>query len=172
MIFLGLGTSASNGPPNVMEKTYVRVYGQARHDDKKPFIVAFKIIPILNPNEVIMHHLEVIHDSLVLEHRKKDSLCGRTEPIGAGAGAGGYLSGDGNNGNSFVPGFNDLQKIVMNLITEKSRTNEAGIHVNEVCAALSRSASKEKILKTIDFLAQEGHIFSTTDEFTFKSTDY
>jgi len=158
-------------PPPIMEKTWVRVTGQSRYDDKKPFIVAFRVEPILDPNEIYMHFLEVIADSMVLQKRKIESL--------SSGGAGGVMNESRSMaapttgisvGGSHMQGFSAIQKTVLNLITKMSEQSSAGIHRSEIMGSVP-GVNAADISKAIDFLANEGHIFSTTDEDTFKSTD-
>ena len=49
-----------------MENTYVRVCGTVRSFGGKKSVVAFKIVPITDPNELTYHLLEVIHSHAAL----------------------------------------------------------------------------------------------------------
>ncbi len=152
-------------PPPIMEKTYIRVIGQARYDDKKPFIVAFRIEPILDPNDIYAHFLEVISDSMVMQRRKNDTISGTSEQInGSGYGLGAVESGP-----RIMQGFNDIQKTVLNLISKNNQSN-AGMGRHDIITSIP-GVTPKIINDAINFLAQEGHIFSTTDEDTFKATD-
>jgi len=119
-----------------MEKTYIRVIGQARYDDKKPFIVAFRVEPILDPNEIYMHFLEVISDSMVMQRRKNDTLSGVTEPMQTNN----HYSQNGANTDSFAPrlmqGFSDIQKTVLNLINKSSDQFSAGMKRQDIIKSI------------------------------------
>ena len=58
--------SGDDGNPNertvlVRENTYVRIYGHVRSFNNKRSIVAFKIQPVTDMNELTNHLLETIH---------------------------------------------------------------------------------------------------------------
>ncbi|CAG2105392.1 unnamed protein product [Medioppia subpectinata] len=159
-------------PPPVMEKTYVRVIGQSRYDDNKPFIVAFRVEPILDPNEIYLHFLEVIADSIVLQKRKIQSLShsGASEAMDTRAAhSTPGLGGGGGGGGNHLQGFSNVQKTILNMI-KQSDESSAGVHRSAIIGSIPGVSSHE-ISTAINFLANEGHIFSTTDEDTFKSTD-
>ena len=50
----------------VRENTYVRMYGHIRGFGGKTNVVAFRVTPLLDMNELTMHLLEVIHSTLYL----------------------------------------------------------------------------------------------------------
>src|SRR5690348_1918471 len=99
-------------PPNVTENQYIRVLGQPRYDDRKPFIVGFRIETISDPNEIYMHFLEVITDSLVLQRRKVETLSNTTLNTGFND----RSMNVSNEGTRLVQGFTEIQKTVLNLI--------------------------------------------------------
>ena len=153
-----------------MEETYIRVIGQARYDDRKPFIVAFRIEEIADPNEIYMHFLEVISDSLILQRRKMATLSSSGAPSAAVDMNQSCANTPMDTGRGMMQGFSEIQKTVLNMINQKSDQSSAGIHRNEIIQSIP-GVNPRDINKAIDFLANEGHIFSTTDEDTYKSTD-
>lgn len=157
-------------PPPVMEDTYIRVIGQARYDDKKPFIVAFRIEEISDPNEIYMHFLEVISDSLILQRRKTATLSSSVSPQPSSDTIQHRGSAAIDTGRGMMQGFSEIQKTVLNMINQKSDQSSAGIHRDDIIKSLPGVNPKD-VNKAIEFLANEGHVFSTTDEDTFKSTD-
>lgn len=54
------------------ENTYVRVCGHVRSFGGKRSIVAFKMAPVADMNEVTCHILEVIHSHVMLS---QDNVC-------------------------------------------------------------------------------------------------
>ncbi|XP_054162033.1 replication protein A 32 kDa subunit-like [Oppia nitens] len=153
-------------PPPISEKTYVRVIGQSRYDDKKPFIVAFRVEPITDPNEIYMHFLEVITDSIVLQRRKNETL---SASMNNSMDTNSFSMNNSTINAAHMQGFTPIQKTVLNLIS-KADPMSAGITRQEIMSSIPAVGPNE-ITKAIDFLANEGHIFSTTDEDTFKATD-
>lgn len=149
-----------------MERTYIRVIGQARFDDKKPFIVAFRVEPIVDPNEIYCHFLQVIHDSLFLEKRLNVNLNRR--PDGAMDTSASLFDQDNSR---MANGFNEIQRSVLNILNKHGRDTQYGLKRYEIKSYLP-SVNSSIVDEAISFLVNEGHIFSTTDEDTFKSTDY
>ncbi|KAI0224681.1 Replication protein A 32 kDa subunit-B [Lamellibrachia satsuma] len=48
------------------ENTYVRMYGHIRGFGGKTSVVAFRVVPLVDMNELTMHLLEVMHSHMVL----------------------------------------------------------------------------------------------------------
>ena len=48
------------------ENTYVRLYGHMRAFGGKTSVVAFRVVPVVDMNELTMHLLEVMHSQMVL----------------------------------------------------------------------------------------------------------
>lgn len=144
-----------------MERTYIRVIGQARYDEIKPFIVAYRIETIQDPNDIYVHFLHVIHDSFYLENRMKDTNMEKS-------------NGSMNGFNEMAPklsGFSEIQNMVLNILHKYGRESAYGLKRFEIRNYLS-GVNHKAIDDAINFLVNEGHIFSTTDDDTFKSTDY
>jgi len=158
--------------PTIIEDTYVRISGQPRFQPTLPmFIVAFKMIPITDYNEITVHLLEVMYTSLVLEKRKKDVQAGRVAPavVGSMTGGGFGAQSGGQAGQQLrAPGMNEGQRIV--LATIKSCTSPEGIGLQQIIDS-NRSLSKDVIKKVVDFLANEGHVYTTIDDEHYKATD-
>ena len=153
----------------VLENQYIRVMGQPRYDDKKPFIVAFRIETIADPNYIYLHFLEVISDSLILQRRKIETLSNSVNSEVTNISMTSSASHDMSS-TRVMQGFTEIQKTVLNLINQKSNQSTTGIKRQEIISSIPGVGAKE-IGKAIDFLATEGHIFSTVDEDTFRSTD-
>lgn len=153
-----------------MEHTYVRVIGQARFDERKPFIVAFKIEPITNPNEIGLHFLEVISDSLILEKRKNHTLnmmksSGNTSHMDT------TNAFSDQNSTAVMSGFNEVQRAVLDVLNKYGRESTYGLKRFEIHNFMT-GTNKNLINEAITFLVNEGHIFSTADDDTFQSTDF
>ena len=52
------------------ENTYVRVFGHVRAFNNKRNVVAFKVVPLMDMNELTTHLLEVVHSHLALTKRQ------------------------------------------------------------------------------------------------------
>ena len=147
-----------------MENTYIRVFGQARHQDVKPFIMAFKVEPVVNPNAIYEHLLSVIYDSKILEMRKKASMLMETnESMEA-------MNGFMPSANGAMSGFTDVQRRVLDVMKKYGATSPLGLTRNEIKNHLI-GVTASAISEAIDVLVNEGHMFTTSDDDTFKATD-
>merc|ERR1712070_110582 len=65
-------------------------------------------------------------------------------------------------------GFTPEQKMVLNEISACG--DDAGASVSTIAGALSGKMSETKIRDTIEWLSNEGHVYSTIDDDHFRST--
>jgi replication factor A2 len=171
-MYVDMETDAKMLEPN----QYVRVVGNIRViNSGEMSVVGFQVMPITDFNEITFHNLEALSTHL------------RNTKGPAGGNAGGQQGGNmqqqqqmGNNnmnnanvinanGNSGGNGGGDsVQDQVMNIFNQDNSA-DAGTHVDQVCQQLS-SIPRADILKAIEFLSDEGHLYSTIDEEHFKST--
>jgi len=165
---------------------YVRVVGNVRPYQNQKSIVAFQLIPIVDFNELTCHLLEVIHCHLVntkgplppassssssspsSSSSSSSSSLSQVNSGSGGTGGGaigetGIAAADGTN-------FSPLQQAVLEIYEQKSGQSDAGIPVSEVCARLNTFAPAD-VRAAIDFLTDEGHLYSTIDEEHYKSTN-
>ncbi|KAI3361218.1 hypothetical protein L3Q82_013411 [Scortum barcoo] len=152
--------------------TYVKVSGNLRSFQNHRSVVAFSVRPLEDMNEITSHMLEVVQAHLVLNKLQS-----------GGGGGGGGTSGNnipmsgpdtGSLGVSY-PGVNDIthglsanQNQVLRLI--RSCPDPQGISIQDLKQRLS-GISLAVIKQAVEFLSNEGHIFSTIDEDHYKSTD-
>ncbi|XP_029644393.1 replication protein A 32 kDa subunit isoform X2 [Octopus sinensis] len=141
---------------SLAEKTYVRVSGHIRLVEGKRSIVAFKIIPLTDINELTVHILEVIHSHLM--YNSNAHLNGEKAA----------LTNDYDTSSVGIPGLGHLHNQVHQII--KSCTTEEGCSIDEVIQKL-RGVPEQSVKDVINFLSGEGHIYSTISENYFKITD-
>jgi len=169
------------------EQMYVRVIGNYRVFNGNVNVIGFQLIPVTDFNEITFHMLQVISCHL------KNTKGAAAQQQSGGMGVGGNqlnFSSPGqavNNNNNFaaggmgggaaaqqqggvdpLTGFNDVQRQVIGIFNQDK--SDAGIHIDRVCQALPH-IPKPEIMKTIEFMSNEGHLYSTIDEHHFKSTD-
>lgn len=162
--------------------TYVKVSGNLRSFQNNRSLVAFRIRPLEDMNEIISHMLEVVNAHMQLSKPQATtgsgvsvvtpvsvsnmgSGGGMTTMSGGGGGGGGMYGGS----NSVISnGLNPNQNQVLCLI--KSCPEPQGISIQELKQRLS-GMNINVIRQVVDFLSNEGHIFSTIDEDHFRSTD-
>ncbi len=58
----------------IHENTYVRVHGHVRAFGGKRSVVAFRVSPVVDMNEMTTHLLEVIHAHVHLTHRSSTPM--------------------------------------------------------------------------------------------------
>ncbi|XP_073341063.1 replication protein A 32 kDa subunit [Pagrus major] len=153
--------------------TYVKVSGNLRSFQNHRSVVAFSVRPLEDMNEITSHMLEVVQAHMALG-----------KPQSTSGGVGGRMSsndtamsrsGMDNKGGSYE-GANDMtnnglsanQNQVLSLI--RSCPDAQGISIQDLKQRLS-GISLTVIKQAVEFLSNEGHIFSTIDEDHYKSTD-
>ncbi|GAA6220375.1 replication protein A 32 kDa subunit [Lates japonicus] len=152
--------------------TYVKVSGNLRSFQNHRSVVAFSVRPLEDMNEITSHMLEVVQAHMVLGKPQSMSAAGG----GTSSNVAPMLrSGTDNTGGSYA-GANDIvnnglsanQNQVLSLI--RSCQDAQGISIQDLKQRLS-GMSLAVIKQAVEFLSNEGHIFSTIDEDHFKSTD-
>ncbi|XP_026782468.2 replication protein A 32 kDa subunit [Pangasianodon hypophthalmus] len=153
--------------------TYVKVSGNLRSFQNNRSLVAFSVRPLEDMNEITSHMLEVVQAHMLLSKPQtmmggggmNSSMVPMTRPGLGGMGMSGGYSGANSMANN---GLNPNQNQVLCLI--KSCPEPQGISIQELKQRLS-GMSMTIIRQVVDFLSNEGHIFSTIDEDHFRSTD-
>ncbi|RVW52330.1 Replication protein A 32 kDa subunit A [Vitis vinifera] len=149
---------------------YVRLNGHLRSSGGNRQLVAFSVRPVTNFDEIAFHFIEVIH--LHLKNSKtrlpSDAL---TQPLSASVKteSTGYQTPSSQLSAQSVDGVNGLDQMVLDYLQQPSNYDrEKGIHRDELSQQLK--ISTEKIMESIRTLEEEGLIYSTIDEFHYKST--
>ncbi|XP_060778140.1 replication protein A 32 kDa subunit isoform X2 [Neoarius graeffei] len=154
--------------------TYVKVSGNLRSFQNNRSLVAFSVRPLEDMNEITSHMLEVVQAHMLLSKPQNmmgggggmsSSMVPMSRPGLGGMGMSGGYSGASAMANN---GLNPSQNQVLCLI--KSCPEPQGISMQELKQRLS-GMSMTVIRQVVDFLSNEGHIFSTIDEDHFRSTD-
>ncbi|XP_041359502.1 replication protein A 32 kDa subunit-like [Gigantopelta aegis] len=140
------------------ENTYVRVCGHVRSFAGKRSVVAFRIMPITDMNELTCHLLEVIqaHITLSAPQQSLNSDSGPTR-----------MDTNVNTGGT-IPGLSPLQSQLQLII--KNNPSDTGASIHDICKEL-RNISGKEIRDAVEFLSSEGHIYSTIDDDHYKATD-
>ncbi|XP_024123361.1 replication protein A 32 kDa subunit isoform X2 [Oryzias melastigma] len=148
--------------------TYVKVSGNLRIFQNRKSMVAFRIRALEDMNEITSHMLEVVHAHMALSKPQNTSVGGMM----AGSASKAMIGGMGGS----YPGANDMvnnglsanQNQVLSLI--RGCPDQQGISIHDLKQRLG-GMSVAVIKQAVEFLSNEGHIFSTIDEDHFKSTD-
>lgn len=150
------------------EDTYVRVYGFIKVDDRKQkTICAFSINRVVDFNEITYHHLSVIHAKLSLQKAAANEISPQTGgrmQFGSNS-----FSGQGEFGQSIDgSGMSRIQYQVLEIISSANSTE--GMGMNQIRQRL-RGTPEPDIRDAVEFLSNEGHIYSTIDDDHFRSTN-
>eukprot|EP01134_Creolimax_fragrantissima_P000999 CFRG0999T1 len=169
------------------EDTYVRVVGHINEFMEKRRIRAAHIAVVDDFNEITFHMLEVVQCHLKNTnvkpeqngHQAVNSTTGYAMPnynsannapihnssYGGMAG----VSGPASTGYGGEDLETPVQREVLNAIKSTGDTT-IGVHIDALCTQLPKY-SAAAIKETIDYLSNEGHIYSTINEDHFLSTD-
>uniref|UniRef100_G3MPX1 Replication protein A C-terminal domain-containing protein n=2 Tax=Amblyomma TaxID=6942 RepID=G3MPX1_AMBMU len=145
---------------HLVEGSYVRVVGPVRSVDGKRQLKAFKVFPVTDLNELTLHLAEVVYANMALRVGFASTSM-KHEPMDTSSNS--FLGGAVSN-----LGLNQQQKLVYEVIREC--TTNIGISFNEICSKL-KSLSNNSVRDVVEFLANEGHIFTTMDDEHYKATD-
>lgn len=190
----GQDTHESMEMVTIQNGAYVRVHGHLRSFQGKRNVVAFSVRSVTDFNEITFHFLECIYVHLyhvkstgtqVAPGLANASAFGGSKPMqgptntsnyGAPASTGAGLAG---NYNQYMPSntvadggsMNECQKRVHAVFEEPANLKiEAGLHVDEVARRVV-GFSKKQVRDAIEFLVNEGLIYSTIDDDHYKSTN-
>nr|CDS25327.1 replication protein A 32 kDa subunit [Hymenolepis microstoma] len=140
----------------IRELTYVRVFGHVRSFQGTINVVAFKVVPVTDMNELTCHILETIYARMV--HAKSNNA----NPT------------DINSKDvSMIPvtnirGLTVLQSQVLSCV--RAAVDDDGITISQICEKL-RGVPERQIRDELDFLSAEGHVYSTVDDNHFRVTE-
>ncbi|GAQ89637.1 hypothetical protein KFL_005450070 [Klebsormidium nitens] len=169
-------TNADDPPPKeeVSVGQYVRLYGSLRAFNGKLQVVAFSMRPVKDMNEVTFHGLETI---LVHLHNTKGQGAGSiahqipAQPSFGAPQASVPSQYAPPQATSTAGGGSPLQEVILQIFHEPAAlSSETGVSLKQVVQRLNNQYPQEQIKQTVDFLVNEGHLYSTVDDFTWKST--
>ncbi|KAM4747203.1 replication protein A 32 kDa subunit-B-like [Rhinophrynus dorsalis] len=148
----------------------VKVAGHLQSFQNKKSVVAFKIAPIEDMNEFVSHMLEVVQSYMTLNAQGTPlgggSAMAHSTPgrIGMGESGGTFTGGNDMQTNGLTP----HQSQILNLI--KSCRGSEGMAFEDLKKRLHRM-NVNTIKQAVEFLSNEGHVYSTVDDEHYKSTD-
>jgi len=148
------------------EDTYVRVIGNMKSfkEGQIRSVMAFSMAPVTDFNEISYHFINVVYANLHLLKANKDGG-NNTQNVGGGFGA----SSDPFGGGSGVmdAGLTGPNKVVFNFIS--ACTADQGINITEL-KNKNRNMNEQQLRGCLEWLSNEGHIYSTIDDDHYKST--
>lgn len=152
--------------------TYVKVSGNVRSFQNHRSVVAFSVRPLEDMNEITSHMLEVVQAHMMLSKSQTMSgaaggMSSNVKPmsrLGMETMGGSYAGASDMSNN----GLSGNQNQVLSLI--RGCPDPQGISIQDIKQRLG-TMSLVVIKQAVEFLSNEGHIFSTIDEDHYKSTD-
>ncbi|GFR00557.1 replication protein A 32 kDa subunit [Trichonephila clavata] len=168
-LWLGETDEQSNKFREISENYYIRVTGAIRSLKGKRHVIAFNMQPIKDLNEITMHMAEVIHTSMSISVMDKQQSASTTGYGTASVLSSGMMESSTDTFNSdSLRKLTKPQQLVKQAISKSK--DEQGINVMELYNSL-KSLNRQSIQEALEFLSNEGHIYSTIDEDHYKSTD-
>jgi len=159
--FITEGEEEDNSPKG---NGYVKVIGHVRSFNDVRNIIAFSVESVTNHNAVTCHMLDVIAAQLML--KKGGAMVSNNSGGGGTFNAGGAVVQAG--GDNLTNGLSLQQQQVFNAL--KGSVSDIGMSFSELGNSLQMSTTQ--IRAAVDFLSNEGHIYSTVDDDHFKLTDF
>ncbi|CAL8085383.1 unnamed protein product [Calicophoron daubneyi] len=153
---------ASGRSAPLRELSYVRVEGHVRNFQGTKHIIAFRVSPVTDMNELTTHMMEIIYVRMLHAKAKLDESKGSKGAGSVSNPAGTYGSGVVTNGLTVVQ--NQILSIVRAFVGER------GIPVSQISEKL-RGIPERQIRDDLDFLSGEGHVYSTVDDDHFRATE-
>lgn len=157
-----INTEDSPGAATPEPGMYVKVHGSLRIFQGKKSLLAMDIRCVKDLNEITSHMLEVVHAHLELFGKSCDVNMNALPMLSDVA----HTSAERCLGN----GLSTIQAQVMHVISQHTK-NDVGISFRDLIALLNYIGVGD-IRKSLAFLINEGHVFSTVDENHFKSTEH
>lgn len=165
----------------IREGMYVRAFGHIKVFQEKRQLTAFQVAPLASIDEMTLHFLEALHTHLMFTKGGQlpggatsvTSSSSAARPVGhaAPASRGQYEPAPMQASSSAAShsGFDRVQSMVVTAI--RACTDDTGVSVSDLMSSLRGQASEPQIRKAIEWLSNEGHLYSTIDDEHYKSTD-
>ncbi|CAE6476666.1 unnamed protein product [Rhizoctonia solani] len=116
---------------------------------------------VTDPMEIYYHLIEA---HLVHLHYTKGLVATAPGAISTGAPAASVYQAGGKGQQSRFASFPPLQRRILEVLEQLMPQHEQGVHVTTIASGLDVQASIDDIGATMEKLAEEGHIYATTDD--------
>ncbi|KAK0179870.1 hypothetical protein PV327_005581 [Microctonus hyperodae] len=142
-------------PDDIVENQYARIHGSLREQDKKTHVFVLKIVPVKTYAQVFSHLLEVVHMAMKMN---KNSV----QPVDDG------MANNDDDNDETCHSLTTEQKIIYRMI-KSTNNKETGIERSELKSQVPPNLLS-KVDAILDFLASEGHIYTTCTDDHFLAT--
>ncbi|XP_011069919.1 replication protein A 32 kDa subunit A isoform X1 [Sesamum indicum] len=160
----------TNEVEGLRDGIYVRIHGHLRSFQGKKQLVVYAIRPVNDYNEIANHFLECIHAHCCSSKLQEQNRAPVSAPLSINAPNGSHAVSSSQISQEYnLDGLGSIDKMVLDYLQlPSSLAQEKGVHRNEIAQKLK--IPQEKILEAMEALESEGLVYSTIDEFHYKST--
>ncbi|KAJ2078710.1 Replication factor A protein 2 [Coemansia sp. RSA 988] len=160
--------------PSIAKGKYVRVYGDLKFFNNTRHISAHKIRAVTDHNEITYHGLEAIYVHLT---KTKGPAPGQKPAVGAAASGpmltnpyaangGGYGGMGGGLGSGMAPN----RAAVLEAIKKAPENTREGVNISVIQNSLAGRFQNSEISDAVEWLINEGHVFTTLDDNHLQAT--
>jgi replication factor A2 len=148
---------------------YVRLFGHMNGYGKE--LSAFSARPITDHNEVTYHLSQIIFQDLHLSKGGSDNFGMAAMPdMNSGAPIGGFGAAAPAAAAFGASGLNPIQDDVLKIFNAPDAMNiEAGLTAHDIIARSNNRYNKGQVDDAIQYLVNDGHLYSTIDDQHYKS---
>ncbi|CAN4109444.1 unnamed protein product [Withania somnifera] len=153
---------------------YVRVHGHLKGFHGKKQLMAYSVRPVDDYNEIASHFAEVIYvhsyNSKLRKQHDSSFMSAQVPNSAFNTPLKGYQASASNQFPGYsMDGIGGAHKMVLDYLLQPScLAREKGVHRNELAQLLK--VPSEKILEVMESLESEGLVYTTIDDFHYKST--
>ncbi|KAJ2615675.1 ATP-dependent RNA helicase dbp10 [Coemansia sp. RSA 1365] len=160
--------------PAIAKGKYVRVYGDLKFFNNTRHISAHKIRAVTDHNEISYHGLEAIY-----VHLKKTKGPAPGQKLAGGTAASGSMlinpyatSGGGYGGMSggLGSGMDPARASVLEAIKKAPENTREGVNISVIQKSLAGRFQSNEISDAVEWLINEGHVFTTLDDNHLQAT--
>jgi len=144
------------------EHTYVRVIGSLRSFNEQRSVVAYRMIPIDNFNELTYHHLEVIYVHLTRKYGTSPQV-----PIPSQQSDNFFQGNTHANTKNPLGNLTDQDRAVLAAFKEAPNNDSTGFSIATVCMRVRSMYTEAEVKKATEKLWNAGYLYSTIDNFHF-----
>lgn len=154
------------------ENSYIYVVGRIKQGNKEsstpPFITAFSVKQVTDPNQIAFHNLQALYVNLfstrgLPQNSAYEKAVTQGTSTNSGQNAGMRSSDQTIRNNDVTLSNEDLVKdAVINFIKQKNQ--DYGVHIDEIRKALSNKFKGEDVDQAVEVLAYNGEIYAAAEQ--------
>ncbi|CAG9854388.1 unnamed protein product [Phyllotreta striolata] len=167
VLWLSIENGEIENMPNVVEGKYAEIFGTYKYKDDERVVMILKMTPVKDCNVITNHLLRAIHNRFWCEAESNNMLTDiKINNPGAQLVTSMNLVDDNMATGSSVDGLSDIQKKVKKILS--TDTTVLGMS-RDVLYTHFNANQRPLINKALEFLCNEGHIYTTHDADHFRT---